>query len=597
MPVCKKDLIERGIDALDFILISGDAYVDHPSFGHAIIARLFEKGGFGVGIIPQPVKDADYLELGAPKKAFLVSGGVVDSMVNNYTVAKKRRTRDEYSENGIAGRRPDRNVSVYCKALKRLFPNVPVIAGGIEASLRRLSHYDYWSDSVMHSILFDAPADLIIYGMGENPVFELIKAADRGIPLDKIRNIRGTAYLTDIASASEKVRRAVNVGDDSEYIVVSSHERVKSDKKLYCKAFMTAYENTDPSCSKGIIQKQDRERFVVVNPPALPLTEKQMDYVYSIEYARAPHPMYESVPAIEEVKFSVTAHRGCFGNCSFCALTYHQGRQISKRSADSILREVETLAQDKDFKGYVHDIGGPSANFHINSCAKDGKRGTECKNRDCVGYKTCPAVKPDHSEYLDILRRARKIKGVKKVFIRSGIRFDYLMADPDKTFLRELIKHHVSGQLKVAPEHIADGTLKTMNKPPHAVYEKFRAEFERLNKEFGLNQYLVPYFISSHPACTLSDAVELTEYLKKIGYMPKQVQDFYPTPSTLSTTMYYTELDPRTLTPVYVAKSPHDKALQRALLQYRLPQNKELVEEAYEKVRAVRGKKHRGKHK
>ena len=581
---------ERNIAALDFILISGDAYVDHPSFGHALIARLFEKGGYSVGIIPQPVKDSDYSELGAPKRAFLVSGGVVDSMVNNYTVAKKKRTRDEYSEDGVAGRRPDRNVSVYCKALKRLFPTVPVIAGGIEASLRRLSHYDYWSDSVMHSILMDAPADLIIYGMGENPVFELIKACDRGIPLDKIKNIRGTAYLTDYASASAKVKKAID-GDGSEYITVSSHERVKSDKKLYCKAFMAAYENTDPSCAKGIIQKQDYERYVVVNPPALPLTEKQMDYVYSIDYVRAPYPMYKSVPAIEEVKFSVTAHRGCYGNCSFCALTYHQGRQISKRSADNIIAEVEKIAADKDFKGYIHDIGGPSANFHDNPCAKNGKRGEECKKRDCIGYKTCAAVKPNHSEYLEILRRARNVKGVKKVFIRSGIRFDYLMADEDKTFMRELVKHHVSGQLKVAPEHIADGTLRLMNKPPHDVYEKFRAEFARLNKEFGLNQYLVPYFISSHPGCTLSDAVKLTEYLMQINYMPKQVQDFYPTPSTLSTTMYYTELDPRTLEPVFVAKNPHDKAMQRALLQYRLPQNKKLVEEAFEKV----GKTHRGK--
>ncbi len=578
LPVTKQELNDRGIDAPDFVLVCGDAYVDHPSFGHAVIGRIAESFGFSVAVLAQPQNDNDYKRFGAPLKGFLVSGGVVDSMVNNYSVAKNRRDSDDYSDEGKAGLRPDRNVAVYCKALKRLYPDVPVIAGGIEASLRRLSHYDYWSDSVMNSILIDAPADLIIYGMGENPMTELLEAAKKNIPLNKLKNIRGTAYLTDIPSAPQEIKDAIE-GKAGNCLLLSSHDRVKSDKKLYCKAFMVSYENTDPFFAKTLIQKQDYVHYAVVNPPAYPLSEKQMDSVYGLEYMRAPHPMYKHVPAIEEVKFSVTAHRGCYGNCSFCAITYHQGKLIQKRSADNIVEEVGLLAKDKDFKGYIHDIGGPSANFHCSSCDKNASKGA-CKDKDCIGYETCKNLKVDHSEYLDILRRARRVPGVKKVFIRSGIRYDYLLADKDKTFFKELIEHHISGQLKVAPEHIADKTLKLMNKPPHETYEKFCGEFYRLNKEAGKNQFLVPYLISSHPGCTISDAVKLTEYLIKIGYMPQQVQDFYPTPSTLSTTMYYTGLDPRTLEPVYTAKTAEEKAMQRALLQYRLPKNRGLIEKA-----------------
>lgn len=576
LPTSKKELQEREIDLLDFIVVSADAYVDHPTFGHALIGRLVESYGFSVGVIAQPVSDNDYKKLGMPTKAFLVSGGVVDSMVNNYNVSLTRRTEDVYSEDGKMGKRPDRATTVYCKALKKLFPDTPVIAGGIEASLRRLSHYDYWSDSVMRSICYDAPADLFIYGMGENPIAEICTYASKNIPLNKVKNIKGTFYLADSESASKDVKKAIADGDKSKYINISSHDRVCGDKKLYLKAFMMAYENTDPFTAKGIIQKQDYQSYAVVNPPSLPVTTENLDKVYALDFMRAPHPSYNSVPAINEVKFSVSAHRGCYGNCSFCALTYHQGRIIQPRSEDNIIEEVEKLTKLDDFKGYIHDIGGPSANFHKPACDKQKTLGV-CKNKECIGFKKCDNLKIDQSNYLNVLRRARAVKGVKKVFVRSGVRYDYLMADKDKSFFNELVTHHVSGQLKVAPEHVSENVLKLMNKPTHGVYKEFCDEFEAINKKLKKEQYLVPYFISSHPGCTIKDAVKLTEYLMDIHYMPLQVQDFYPTPSTLSTTMFYTELDPSTQKQIYVAKTKEEKSMQRALMQYRKPNNRALV--------------------
>lgn len=584
IPVTMEELLNEEIYCPDFVVVSADAYVDHPSFGHAIVARLVQSQGFSVAIIAQPQTDEDFMRFGEPTYGFLVSSGVVDSMVNNYSVALRPRDEDVYSEGGKPGKRPDRATIVHTKALRRLFPKTPIIIGGIEPSLRRLSHFDYWSNTVMHSILFDAPADLLIYGMGENPLMELCEYAHKNVPLNKVKDIRGTAYLVSKENASGKVSAAI-MGEDKDFVLISSHDRVSQDKKLYAKAFTAAFENTDPFTGKGIIQKQDYERYAVVNRPALPLTEAQMDKVYSLPYERKAHPMYTlGVPAIEEVEFSVTAHRGCYGNCSFCALTFHQGKIIQARSNDSIIDEVEKITKCKDFKGYIHDIGGPSANFHTPACQKQLKSGT-CKDRECIGFEACPNLQVTHEKYLDVLRRARSIKGVKKVFIRSGIRYDYLMMDKDRTFFNELVEHHVSGQLKVAPEHCSENVLSIMNKPAFFRYKEFYDTFYKIAKSKNINEFLVPYFISSHPGCTLEDAVSLTEYLMEIGYMPKQVQDFYPTPSTLATTMYYTELNPKTGESIFVAKSPSEKAMQRALLQYRLPRNKKLVELAFNKTK------------
>lgn len=579
LPVTIEECYEREIWQPDFIVVSADAYVDHPSFGHALIARLVESQGFSVAVLPQPVTDEEFAALGEPKVAFLVSCGVVDSMVDNYTVALKPRREDVYSEGGIKGRRPDRVAVTYTKALKRLFPDATVILGGIEASLRRFSHYDYWTDSVLHSVLYDSGADLLLYGMGENPILDLCAAAKKKIPLKKLRNVRGSAYCTDLEHAPREIAAAIGGAAVDGVELLSSHERVKADKKLYAKAFAVQYRNTDPFSAKTLIQKQDNTTYVVTLPPALPLTEKQMDFVYGLPYTRRPHPMYTHIPAVEEVQFSVTAHRGCYGNCAFCALTYHQGRIVTPRSADSIIAEVERLAADPDFKGYISDIGGPSANLHRPACDKQLKSGV-CVDRNCIGFEPCKNLKVDESEYLGILRRARKVKGVKKVFVRSGVRFDYALMDKDKTFLRELVEHHVSGQLKVAPEHVCDDVLAVMNKPRHRQYLAFVAAYEKLNRECGKKQYLVPYLISSHPGCTLSDAVDLAAYLISIRYCPEQVQDFYPTPGTLATTMYHTGVDPLTGKPVYVAKTPHEKAMQRALLQWRNPKNRGLIEEA-----------------
>lgn len=563
----------------DFVYVTGEAYCDHPSFGTAIITRMLEHLGFLVAIIPQPQKDIDYLEFGTPKYGFFVSSGVVDSMVNNYTVAKIKRTRDVYSEGGDIGKRPDRAVCVYTKALKRLFPNVPVVIGGIEASLRRFAHYDYWADKVLPSILVDSNADLLIYGMGETPILDIAKNIKKGVPLDKMRDIEGVCYLENYEKLSKKLKTQI---EEHSAIFCPSFEEVVENKKSYVKAFNMQSQNNDHITAKILLQKQPDGRYLVQNIPQRPATVEEMDMVYSLPYARNYHPMYtRGVPAIEEVKYSITSQRGCFGGCSYCAITYHQGRTIQKRSKESIIREVKIFTADKDFKGYVHDVGGPTANFRNVSCKSQKKNGV-CLKKNCIGYKPCANLEVSHTEYLDLLRELRELEGVKKVFIRSGIRYDYLMMDSDDAFMTELIKHHISGQLKVAPEHTEDSVLKLMNKPPFRVYREFKAKFDKINQSLGKKQYLVPYLISSHPGCTLKDAVRLAEYLKSINYMPEQVQDFYPTPSTKSTCMYYTGLNPDTLEEIFVPKTKEEKKMQRALLQYRKKENYDIVHKALE---------------
>lgn len=554
----------------DIILIIPEAYVDHPSFGHAVISRLLEAEGFAVAILSQPQNNNDYMKFGEPKYAFMVSGGVVDSMVNNYTVAKNKRTKDEYSEGGRAGRRPDRAVSVYTKNLKRLFPGIPVIIGGIETSLRRFAHYDYWADAVLPSILADSGADLLVYGMGERPLWEISsRLKDKGRDAD-LSGIPGTARI---------IKSTDGLPDG--FIECPSFEEVKSDKIQYVKAFNLQFKNSNAISGKGLYQRHGKDAVVIEYPPALPLIQEEMDKVYALPFTGLPHPSYQDgVPAIEEVRFSITSHRGCFGACSFCALSYHQGRAVSHRSKGSILTEAEKLTKQPDFKGYIHDVGGPTANFRNPSCQKQIKSGV-CPDRMCIGYTPCPNLTVDHSDYLDILEAVKRVPGVKKVFIRSGIRYDYLMMEKNPAFFKNLVADHVSGQLKVAPEHSADFVLKLMNKPPFAVYKKFADRFRAENERIGKEQYLVPYLISSHPGCTLKSAVELTEYLKSIGYMPEQVQDFYPTPSTKSTCMYYTGIDPDTMKPIYVARTKEEKRMQRALLQYRLKENASVVNEAY----------------
>ncbi|MDD4316008.1 MAG: YgiQ family radical SAM protein [Clostridia bacterium] len=561
---------------VDFVLVSPEAYVDHPSFGHAIISRVVEAEGFSVAILAQPQHDADFLKFGRPRKAFLVSGGVVDSMVNNYTSAKKRRSNDVYSEGGKAGRRPDRAVTVYCRALKRLFPDVAVIIGGMEASLRRMAHYDYWSDSVMPSILVDSKADLLIYGMGERPLWDLLDMAKKGASLDKVKDIRGTGYLSTFDGLSKSMKEKCQSGG-AEFC--PTFEETISDKKKFLKAYkQQAYCAADMK-ARPLVQKHGRD-YVVINPPAIPLTQEEMDRVYALPFTGEVHPSYkDGVPAIQEVKFSITSHRGCFGGCSFCALSFHQGRMISKRSKESIIFEAVELTQKPDFKGYIHDIGGPTANFRNPPCKK--RKDGVCPGKRCIGAKVCENLEVDHSEYLDILREARALPNVKKVFVRSGIRFDYLMYDKNKEFFRELVAHHISGQLKVAPEHSEDSVLRLMNKPPFAVYKAFTQQFKEENHRQGKEQYLVPYLISSHPGCTVGDAMKLTEYLKSTGYMPEQVQDFYPTPSTRSTCMYYTGIDPETDEEIYVASSVEEKRTQRALLQYRKKENLPIIQKAY----------------
>ena len=563
----------------DFVYVTGEAYCDHPSFGTAIITRMLEHEGFLVAIISQPQKDSDYTEFGCPKYGFFVSSGVVDSMVNNYTVAKIPRTRDVYSEGGDVGKRPDRAVTVYTKALKRLFPNTPVVIGGIEASLRRFAHYDYWADKVLPSILVDSGADLLIYGMGETPILDIASRIKKGIPLNKMRDIEGICYLERFENLSKKLKSEI---EEHSALFCPSFEEVVESKKSYVKAFNMQSQNNDHLTGKILLQKQVDGKYLVQNIPQRACSVEEMDMVYSLPYERTYHPMYtRGVPAIEEVKFSVTSQRGCFGGCSYCAITYHQGRIIQKRSKESIIREVKIFTQDKDFKGYVHDVGGPTANFRNIACKYQKKSGV-CLKKNCIGYKPCANLEVSHTEYLDLLRELRELEGVKKVFIRSGIRYDYLMMDGSDEFLIELIKHHVSGQLKVAPEHTEDSVLKLMNKPPFRVYKEFKAKYDSINQRLGKKQYLVPYLISSHPGCTIADAVRLAEYLKSINYMPEQVQDFYPTPSTKSTCMYYTGLNPDTLEEIFVPKSKEEKRMQRALLQYRKKENYDIVHKALE---------------
>lgn len=560
----------------DFIMITADAYVDHPSFGHALISRLIESQGFSICLIPQPQTDEDYKRFGIPRISFLISGGVVDSMVSHYTVAKKRRQKDEYSEGGKIGKRPDRAVTVYSRKLKELFPDTPVIIGGIEASLRRFAHYDYWSDSVKPSLLVDSKADLLIYGMGENPWFEITRLLKKNVPVTSLKDIRGTAYLSEYDHFGKGLLKRIEAGDA---IFCPSFEEVKNDKKAYCKAFNIQSKNLDPFYAKTLIQKH-KDSYVVQNPPQFPLEQKVLDSIYALPYERNYHPSYkEGVPALAEVKFSLTSVRGCFGACNYCAITYHQSRHVQARSKESLIDEAKILIKDKDFKGYIHDVGGPTANIRIPSCKKQDTLGA-CKDKTCIGFNPCTALNADESEYMDILRTLREMDGVKKVFIRSGIRFDYLLMDKDGKYLKEIVENHISGQLKVAPEHCSDEVLKLMNKPSFEVYKKFKERYDELNREMGKKQYLIPYLISSHPGCTTKDAILLAEYLKSVRYIPEQVQDFYPTPSTKSTCMYYTGINPDNMQEVFIPKSKLEKQTQRALLQFNRPENYHLVKAA-----------------
>ncbi len=568
-PLSAQECKARGFDGLDFVYISGDAYIDHPSFGTAIIARVLQSKGFSVGILAQPdwhSVDA-FRSMGQPRLAFLVSAGNLDSMVDHYTAAKKRRSDDAYTPGGKAGKRPDRAVIVYANRCREAYPHVPVLIGGIEASLRRFAHYDYWDDRVRHSILYDAGADLLMYGMGERSIVEIAQLLDAGVPVHAIRDVRGTCFRVNEASEA------------LDALALPSFMEVAADKRRYAEAFKTQFEEQDAIRGKRLIQQHEKG-YLVQNPPQPPLSTEEMDAVYALPFTRRPHPSYrEPIPAIDEVKFSITSCRGCFGGCNFCALTFHQGRVISARSHASILKEAEQMTKDPDFKGFIHDVGGPTANFRKPACQKQLKSGV-CKNRSCIGYERCPNLEVDHSDYVALLKKLRALPNVKKVFIRSGVRFDYVLYDRNDAFLRELCAHHISGQLKIAPEHIADRTLYYMNKTPHALYERFLQKYERMNETLGKRQYVVPYLMSSHPGCTLDDAIALAEYLKKTGHRPQQVQDFYPTPGTVSTCMYHTGLDPRTMQPVYVPKSPQEKAMQRALMQYFLPANFNTVRKA-----------------
>ena len=576
LPITREEMKERGWDQVDFVYVSGDAYVDHPSFGHAIITRLLESRGYRVGIIAQPDwrKPESVQVFGEPRLGFLVSAGNMDSMVNHYSVSKKRRKTDAYTPGGEMGKRPDYACVVYGNLIRQTYKKTPIILGGIEASLRRMAHYDYWSDKLKRSVLLDSGADVISYGMGEHSIVELAEALDAGIPVEDITYIAGTVVKT----------KSLDSIYDAE--ILPSFEDLKADKMNYARSFYTQYLNTDAFNGKRLVEPYSEHLYVVQNPPATPLTQMEMDDVYSLPYQRTYHPSYEAkggVPAIKEIKFSLISNRGCFGGCSFCALTFHQGRIVQVRSHESLIEEAKEITKDKDFKGYIHDVGGPTANFRHPSCKKQMEHGV-CKTRQCLFPSPCKNLDADHRDYVSLLRKLRDIPKVKKVFIRSGIRFDYLLADKKQEFLRELCEYHVSGQLKVAPEHVAGPVLSLMGKPEHKVYEEFTRQFYKMNERIGKEQYLVPYLMSSHPGSTLKEAVELAEYCRDLGYMPEQVQDFYPTPSTISTCMYYTGLDPATLKPVYVTTNPHEKAMQRALIQYRNPKNYDLVHEALVKA-------------
>lgn len=574
MAVSREDMEKRNIEQFDFIIYSADAYVDHSSFGHAIIGRVLESEGFTVGIIAQPDWHSaeNFKTLGRPKYAALVSTGNIDSMVCHYTASRKKRNDDSYSPGGKAGFRPDRPAIVYTNRIKEAFPDIPVIMGGLEASLRRFAHYDYWDDKVRHSILIDSGADLIIYGMGEHQIAEIANRLRCGEKVSELTDIDGTCYLSKTIPAGK-------------VFACHSFEEVKSDKVKYAESFMIQYKNQDPYSGKTVIQKHN-DMYVVQNKPSKPLTRSEMDRVYSLPFMGTYHPMYEKdggIPAIKEVKFSLTSSRGCYGNCNFCALAFHQGRIITSRSQKSLIKEAEKMVWDSEFKGYIHDVGGPTANFRKPSCKKQGEKGS-CPNRQCLFPKPCENLEIDHTEYAELLEKLSQIPKVKKVFVRSGIRYDYLIYDKNDKFFRQLCEKHVSGQLKVAPEHISDNVLYYMGKPSKNVYEKFCKKYFEINKELGKEQYVVPYLMSSHPGSTLKDAIELAEFLRDTHYTPEQVQDFYPTPGTMSTCMFFTGLDPRTMEKVYVPKSYEEKKMQRALLQYKRPENYEIVKKALYKA-------------
>ena len=571
LPITRAEMEDQGISQPDFVYVIGDAYVDHPSFGHAIISRILENHGYSVCIISQPDwKNPKSIDVfGRPRLGFLVSGGNMDSMVNHYSVTHHRRKTDSFTPGGIMGKRPDYATIVYCNLIRQTYKDVPILIGGIEASLRRLGHYDYWSNTMKRSILLDSQADLLMYGMGEKSIVEIAEALNAGMDVQDITYIDGTVFKTK------------ELDESLPTIVLPSFEEIQKNKRTYAESFKLQYGNCDPFTAKRLAERYGKE-YVVQNPPQKPLTTEEMDAVYALPYNRAYHPSYEKlggVPAIEEVKFSLVSNRGCFGACSFCALTFHQGRIVQVRSHENILEEAEKMVKDPDFKGYIHDVGGPTANFRHPACEKQMTKGA-CGGRQCLYPTPCKNVNADHSDYVALLRKLRKIPGVKKVFVRSGIRFDYLLADKKDTFIRELVQYHISGQLKVAPEHVSDAVLCRMGKPRNAVYNQFVSKYFALNKQYNMNQFLVPYLMSSHPGSTMKEAVELAEYIRDMGYNPEQVQDFYPTPSTLSTVMYYTGLDPRTMEKVYVPTDPHEKAMQRALIQYRNPRNYYLVREA-----------------
>ena len=573
LPICKKDMEERGWEVCDFIIVTGDAYIDHHSFGTAVISRVLENAGYKVGIISQPNWNNidDFKKLGRPRLAFLVNAGNMDSMVNHYTVSKRIREKDYYSPGGKMGLRPDRATIVYCNKVREAFKDVDILIGGVEASLRRFAHYDYWSDKVRQSILIDSGADLLVYGMSEKQIVEVANYLNDGFSAKYIRSVAGTCYTVD--SLDELYE---------EYIEIPTFKEVASDIEKYCEAFRIQYEEQDPFRGHTLVQR-NLDKYVVINKPERPLVREELDIVYGLPYQKDYHPIYEEqggVPAIEEIKFSIVSSRGCSGNCSFCAITFHQGRIVTSRSQDSIVKEAEDITEFKDFKGYIHDVGGPTANFRKASCEKQLIYGA-CKKKQCMSPSICKNMEVDHSEYLELLRKVRSVKGVKKVFVRSGLRYDYIMADKKRDkFIKELSEYHVSGQLKVAPEHISENVLKYMGKPAGKVYDEFREKFFRINKELGKKQYIIPYLMSSHPGSTLKDAIILAEYLRDIKYQPEQVQDFYPTPGTLSTTMFYTGLDPFTMKKVYVPKTKEEKAMQRALLQFSKPKNYNIVYDA-----------------
>lgn len=578
LPISYQDMVERGWDGVDFVYVSGDAYVDHASFGSAIITRLLEAKGFKVGFIAQPDWNdpASVTLFGEPRLGFLVSAGNMDSMVNHYTVAKKRRNQDAYSPGGEAGKRPNHACVVYSQLIRRTYKKTPIILGGIEASLRRLAHYDYWSDSLKRSILLDSGANLISYGMGEHSIVEIAEALQAGLSIDDITFIDGTVY------------RAKSLEHVYDYELLPSWEDMQADPLAYARSFAIQYKNSDPFTGSRLVEPYSDHEFVVQNPPAAPLTQEEMDAVYALPYEGVYHSSYEAqggVPALREVQFSLTANRGCFGECAFCALTFHQGRIVSTRSPESLVAEAKKMTEHPAFKGYIHDVGGPTANFYKPACSKQAKSGA-CAGKRCLSPLPCKKLEADHSEYLALLRQLRALPGVKKVFIRSGIRFDYVLADAEhgNEFVDELAKYHVSGQLRVAPEHVSRNVLSVMGKPPHEVYERFVKQFATATKKAGLEQYVLPYLMSSHPGSGLQEAIELALYCKELGFNPEQVQDFYPTPGSLATVMYYTGVDPRTMEPVYVTKSPHEKALQRALIQFRDPKNHDLVREALHKA-------------